>query len=189
MSAPKVSFEPAFNLDRGESTGPTSCGLGPSQGCIVVLALVLFRTESRNATSPGFSQFPDAAAVVLWLADAFLPSPITKPELSLRRAEPASTATEIDGEHVGVESLSRPLAEARSVVAPGSRETLKAAVKADAEVDSDAVKRPSTTPTTSTILWVGDRDPVPSDVKLALELVSKVFLGGNALFPRMDLLE
>lgn len=104
MSAPGVACNPILELERSKWTGRTSSGLGPSQGCKLVLLSVPFSIGSRNCASLGFAPVPDAAAIDLWLADALLIPPVAKPERAVRMAEFAGVrlAVGLGGDNVRV---------------------------------------------------------------------------------------
>ena len=73
---------------------------------------VLFLIESRYSLRDELSSVPDAAAIYLKLADAFLPPPIAKPVFVVRAAELADLRFGIglSRGHAGVVDILRSLA-------------------------------------------------------------------------------
>ena len=105
---PLAAYDPLNN----HLGGRTSLGLDPSPGCNLLGFLVLFLIESRYSSGDALSSVPDAAAIYLKLAEAFLPPLIAKPELVVRAAELADPRLGIgrSGGHAGVVDILRPLA-------------------------------------------------------------------------------
>ena len=113
MGPPLVAYNPFDNREEFQSGGRTLLGLDHSPGCNLLGFLVLFLIESRCSSGDALSPVPDAAAMYLKLADAFLPPLIAKPKLVVGTAELADPRLGIgpSGGHAGGVDVLRPLAK------------------------------------------------------------------------------
>ena len=124
------AYNPFDNREEFHFGGRTSLGLDPSQECSLLGFLVLFLIESRYSSGDALSPVPDAAAMDLKLAEAFLPLLIAKPKLVVRAAELADPRFGIgpSGGHAGGVDILGPLARISPWTVSEGRTTRKPSV-------------------------------------------------------------